>query len=168
MAVVQHPHAGRAAWLLALACLGSACLSDITPGGDGITGDPSEMEMAPGAYEGFRLEACPRDDQAWLIIGTGSAFYLDVGPRMPEPERRAALSAMRDEVLAPIYSELRSVAWSDVWGLPCRADLPPVPSVAISSWSEVDGLIVKTGLSLGLLDLAEVVEVRIEPPIAAQ
>jgi hypothetical protein len=130
---------------------------------DGIIGNPTEMRTEAGDHEGYRLEACPDSTESWLVIGTGSNYYRDVAPT--DADRQQAVIALRDEILAPIYQTLDSFVFSGGYGLACQAGLPPLASVGIRDWGELDQLIEQVGSALDAGDLAEAVQVEITAPI---
>lgn len=164
----MYDHRMTRPWFQMSACVAVVALSGCFGGGagehevGGASGDRALMQTPMGMHDGFVLEACPSDDETFVLIGTGRQWWNDVAP--DEPGRDAAVIDFGNELVTPITAELDSWTLAGGVGLPCRGDLPAMSAAGISDWAEMDTLIKTIGAALDERDLREPVEVGIMGP----
>ena len=120
-----------------------------------VRGSRDDVRTRPGSYKGYRVvDDCGRYAE-FGVIGLGEQWY---GGVMPGDDGRT--EALRG-LLETVEGDVRDIGSWEYGGVGSGCTSGPVPYVAFSDWRDVDLAIMRLGLMLRQLNLAEEVAIII-------
>ncbi len=140
---------------LSCSCAGS-CWCD-----EEIFGKKSDVNTAPGVYEGYSVLQCDDGYEGYTVVGEGQNYYNGCSPETEDCRREATGAFWREHIMNDFTNRESYVGGSQG---SCQQDYPGIwVSIAMNDWREMDSFIEDVAAIIVSLDLAEIVSIVVVP-----